>query len=64
VLVHDFWAAYDAIGAADHQCCLAHLLRELEKVDDASRKTPSNGGKGAKEKGQEASRFAADPDVH
>ena len=33
VLVHDFWAAYDAIGALDHQCCLAHLLRELEKVD-------------------------------
>ena len=33
VLVHDFWAAYDAIEAADHQCCLAHLLRELEKVD-------------------------------
>ena len=33
VLVHDFWAAYDAIGAGDHQCCLAHLLRELEKVD-------------------------------
>jgi transposase len=33
VLVHDFWAAYDAIEAGDHQCCLAHLLRELEKVD-------------------------------
>ena len=33
VLVHDFWAAYDAIEADDHQCCLAHLLRELEKVD-------------------------------
>lgn len=33
VLVHDFWAAYDAIVAQDHQCCLAHLLRELEKVD-------------------------------
>jgi hypothetical protein len=33
VLVHDFWAAYDAIEAADHQCCLAHLPRELEKVD-------------------------------
>jgi len=36
VLVHDFWAAYDAIGAEDHQCCLAHLLRELEKVDLAN----------------------------
>lgn len=33
VLVHDFWAAYDAIGADEHQCCLVHLLRELEKVD-------------------------------
>jgi transposase len=33
VLVHDFWAAYDSIMADDHQCCLAHLLRELEKVD-------------------------------
>ena len=33
VLVHDFWAAYNAIEAQEHQCCLAHLLRELEKVD-------------------------------
>ena len=33
VLVHDFWAAYDAIQAEGHQSCLAHLLRELEKVD-------------------------------
>ena len=33
VLVHDFWAAYDSILADDHPCCLAHLLRELEKVD-------------------------------
>lgn len=33
VLVHDFWAAYDHVLADDHQCCLAHLLRELEKVD-------------------------------
>jgi len=33
VLVHDFWAAYDAIEAGEHQCCMAHLLRELEKVD-------------------------------
>jgi len=33
VLVHDFWAAYDSIMADDHQCCLVHLLRELEKVD-------------------------------
>jgi len=33
VLIHDFWAAYDAVCADDHQCCLVHLLRELEKVD-------------------------------
>jgi len=33
VLVHDFWAAYDHVLAREHQCCLAHLLRELDKVD-------------------------------
>jgi len=33
VLVTDFWAAYNAVCAADKQCCLVHLLRELEKVD-------------------------------
>jgi len=33
VLVHDFWAAYNHVLAEDHQCCLAHLLRELDKVD-------------------------------
>jgi len=35
VLVTDFWAAYNALRAwvEDRQCCLAHLLRELEKVD-------------------------------
>ena len=33
VLVRDFWAACDAVLAEDHQCCLVHLLRELEKVD-------------------------------
>jgi transposase len=33
VLVRDFWAPYNAVCAADHQCCLVHLLRELEKVD-------------------------------
>lgn len=36
VLVHDFWAAYDHVLAGDHQCCLAHLLRELQKVDLAN----------------------------
>jgi transposase len=35
VLVTDFWAAYNALRGCveDRQCCLAHLLRELEKVD-------------------------------
>ncbi len=33
VLVRDFWAAYDALNVTEHQCCLVHLLRELEKVD-------------------------------
>jgi hypothetical protein len=33
VLVRDFWAPYDRVMAGDHQCCLVHLLRELEKVD-------------------------------
>jgi hypothetical protein len=35
VLVTDFWAAYNAF-AAERQCCLAHLLRELEKVDQTN----------------------------
>lgn len=33
-LVRDFWAAYDALSVDEHQCCLVHLLRELEKVDE------------------------------
>ena len=33
VLVTDFWPAYNAVVADERQCCLAHLLRELEKVD-------------------------------
>ncbi len=33
VLITDFWAAYDAIAKGKRQFCLAHLLRELEKVD-------------------------------
>ena len=33
VLVRDFWAAYDALDVSEQQCCLVHLLRELEKVD-------------------------------
>jgi hypothetical protein len=37
VLVRDFWAPYDALTVGDHQCCLVHLLRELEKVDKHNR---------------------------
>jgi transposase len=33
VLVTDFWPAYDAIAWREHQCCLYHLLNELQKVD-------------------------------
>jgi len=35
-LVSDFWAAYEQVAADDRQYCLAHLLRELEKVDERS----------------------------
>ena len=35
VLVTDFWAAYNAFSR-ERQCCLAHLLRELEKVDQSN----------------------------
>jgi transposase len=33
VLITDFWPAYNAF-ALERQCCLVHLLRELEKVDE------------------------------
>jgi transposase len=33
VLITDFWPAYNAF-ATERQCCLVHLLRELEKVDE------------------------------
>ena len=36
VLVTDFWPAYNAF-ATQRQCCLVHLLRELEKVDQDNR---------------------------
>jgi transposase len=35
-LVSDFWAAYDSVWTEDRQFCLAHLLRELEKVDQTN----------------------------
>lgn len=33
-LVTDFWSAYEQVAADDRQFCLAHLLRELERVDE------------------------------
>ena len=33
VLISDFWAAYESVETDERQCCLVHLLRELEKVD-------------------------------
>jgi len=35
-LITDFWSAYDAIAKGDRQFCLAHLLRELKKVDNSN----------------------------
>jgi transposase len=45
VLIHDFWGPYGWVEmeqAGDHQCCLVHLLRELDHVDHDKRpkKTP------------------------
>ncbi|MGI6455596.1 MAG: IS66 family transposase [bacterium] len=36
-VVTDFWSAYDTIAGCQRQFCLAHLLRELEKVDVRNR---------------------------
>jgi len=37
ILVTDFWAAYNAISCRGRQACLAHLFRELEKVNEIDR---------------------------
>lgn len=37
VLIHDFWRPYGSVlmeGSGEHQCCLVHLLRELDHVDE------------------------------
>ena len=37
VLIHDFWKPYASVlleGSGEHQCCLVHLLRELEHVNE------------------------------
>ena len=36
VLITDFWAAYNSVQTCLRQCCHAHLLRELEKTDQAN----------------------------
>lgn len=36
VLIHDFWRPYEHVlleGTGEHQCCLVHLLRELDHID-------------------------------
>jgi transposase len=47
ILIHDFWRPYESVlleGDGDHQCCLAHLLRELDHVDEhvLPRKSPGD----------------------
>ena len=36
-LVTDFWAAYNRIACESRQYCLAHLFRELDKVDASNK---------------------------
>jgi hypothetical protein len=36
VLIHDFYAAYESVFVLEHQCCLAHLLRELAEVGETN----------------------------
>ena len=36
VLIHDFWRPYEHVlleEGGEHQCCLVHLLRELDHID-------------------------------
>jgi hypothetical protein len=40
VLVSDFWAAYNAVVCDARQTCLAHLLRDLEHVEQYKRPGP------------------------
>jgi transposase len=39
ILITDFWGAYNSVSCAEHQACLAHLFRELKKVDDQNAST-------------------------
>ena len=36
-LITDFWSAYNRIACESHQYCLAHLFRELDKVDERNK---------------------------
>lgn len=36
-LVTDFWAAYNRIACESRQYCLAHLFREIDKVDERNK---------------------------
>jgi hypothetical protein len=39
VLIHDFWRPYEHVlleEGGEHQCCLVHLLRELDHIDKDS----------------------------
>jgi hypothetical protein len=36
VAVHDAWAPYDTYTGPEHQLCCAHVLRELQAVNDAA----------------------------
>jgi transposase len=32
LLLHDGWAAYDAFGEAEHQQCIAHIIRRCDEI--------------------------------
>lgn len=38
-LVHDGWSVYDALGHADHQQCLAHILRRIDALMESAKGT-------------------------
>ena len=38
-LVHDGWSVYDTLRHADHQQCLAHILRRIDALIDSAKGT-------------------------